>query len=291
MKLNKKIIINSIFLILANICFAFDWPQDDITKDSFKSYYGQYRGGQISTSVVFENHTNIKAAENGELLIIMTNNNDDNDFFPTTLGHSVILSHQDNILSVYGNLDKSSINITPKQNEQDINIGEYFAQTGNSGWQDKFSSLEFQIIDIKNSSSINPKVLMTRTENEIPLLLTDIILKNKNGNIIDLAISKTIPTGLYKIYKKRNAVACPYKTSVYLNGVVVDTVSYDITIQENGKICVLGKKKYTLEDIYPNETNQLIGEAMLTPGKTTLTVNSTDILGKNTQKNFNLNVK
>ena len=289
--MNKKYIIYTCFFVLINFCFAFDWPQDDITKDSFKSYYGQYRGGQISTSVVFTNHANVKSAENGELLIIMTNNNDDNDFFPTTLGHSVILSRQDNILSVYGNLEKSSITVQSKQNEQDINIGEYFAQTGNSGWQDKVSSLEFQIIDIKNSSSINPKVLMTRTENEIPLYLSDITLVNKNGNTIDLAITKTVPSGLYKIYQKRNPIACPYKTSLYLNGVVVDSVSYDITIQENGKICILGKKKYILDDIYPDETNHLLGEAMLTPGKTTLTVNSSDILGKNIQKNFSLNVK
>ena len=76
-----------------------------------------------------------------------------------------------------------------------------------------------------------------------------------------------------------------------LNGVIVDKLSYDIIIQENEKTCILGKKKYIQESIYPDETRHLLGEAMFTPGKTTLTVEVENILGETNVKNYNLSIK
>ena len=132
---------------------------------------------------------------------------------------------------------------------------------------------------------------MSRTETEVPLTITNVTLENKSGNTIDLNISKTIPSGLYKIYYKRNDVACPYKSSILINGVIVDKLSYDIIIQENEKTCILGKKKYIQESIYPDGTRHLLGEAMFTPGKTTLTVEVENILGETNVKNYNLSIK
>ncbi len=288
----KKYILPFFFLfcITSNL-IAFDWPQDDITADSFNSFFCQNRGGEISSSVIFSTPSIVKATEDGDLLVIITEQDDDTDFFPSTLGNVLVLSHKDNILSVYGNLESNSTLEFEKNNHISIKKGEYIAETGNSGWQERVSGLEFQIVDTENASSINPKVLMSRTESEVPLSITNVTLQNKNGNIIDLNNSKTIPTGLYKIYCKRNEVACPYKSSILLNGVIVDKISYDIIIQENEKTCVLGKKKYIQEAIYPDESRHLLGEAMFTPGKTTLTVEVENILGENIVKHFNLSIK
>lgn len=288
----KKYILS--FLILFSISqslLAFDWPQDDITADSFNSFFGQNRGGEISSSVVFSTPSIVKAADDGELLVIISEQDDDTDFFPSTLGNALVLSHKDNILSVYGNLEPEITSNIEKTNQISMKKGEYIAETGTSGWQERVSGLEFQIVDTENASSINPKVLMSRTETEIPLTITNVTLENKSGNTIDLNISKTIPSGLYKIYYKRNDVACPYKSSILLNGVIVDKLSYDIIIQENEKTCILGKKKYIQESIYPDGTRHLLGEAMFTPGKTTLTVEVENILGETNVKNYNLSIK
>ncbi len=285
----KKIVCKILALSLLATTFAFDWPQENVTKDTFKSYFGQNRGGILSTSLVFNDPEEIRAAEDGRVLIIITDNDEDSDFFPSTLGSAVIIAHEDNLLSVYGNLDEESLTVTDKT---DVNIeaGSIIGNSGNSGWQAEQSYLEFQIIDTKNNSAINPKILMAREENELQLSLSGIYISNKNGDFFDLNTHKTYTSGLYRVYQKRNIVACPYKTTIMINGVEVDQIGYDLIVQENGKSCVNGKKKYTSSDVYPDEKLQLLGEAMFTPGKTTLGLAVTDILGNRKQLNYSVTV-
>lgn len=285
----KKIILSATLLFTGiSALFSFEWPQDNITKDTYKSYFGQFRGDKVSTSMVFLEPSIIKSAESGNILVIMSEEKDDSDFFPSTLGTSVIISHEDNLLSVYGNLNLDELSSANIYDGNYINSGDLIGESGNSGWQDNVSALEFQIIDTKNSSAINPKVLMSRLDNEIPLTISGITLENKSGEIFDLNSKKNFPAGLYKIYQKRNPIATPYKTSVLINGIIIDQLSYDIIVEENGKNCVLGKKKYTSKDIYPDESRFLLGEAMFTSGRLTLTLIITDINEVTKQLNYNL---
>ena len=50
-------------------------------------------------------------------------------------------------------------------------------------------------------------------------------------------------------------------------------------------------EKDTLKEVYPDNERHLLGEAVLTPGKTTLTVDCENILGQNITKNFSLTIK
>ena len=215
---------------------------------------------------------------------------DDSDFFPSTLGTSVILAHEDNLISVYGNLDSETITIY-NANEKIVEAGATIGESGNSGYRDGNSNLEFQVIDTKNKSAINPKVLMSRSESELPLNLNGITIVSKNKNFYDINQTKTFNSGLYKIYFRRNTVATPYKTSISLNGVIVDQISYDIITQENEKLCIIGKKKYTSADVFPENDLQLIGETMFTPGRATLGLSITDVLGNVKQLNYNIIIK
>ena len=61
--------------------------------------------------------------------------------------------------------------------------------------------------------------------------------------------------------------------------------------QENNKLCIIGKKKYTASDVFPNNDLQLLGEAMFTPGKATLGLTISDMLGNVKQLNYNINIK
>ena len=286
----KKTLI-SISLIFAGIsAFCFDWPQAEVTKDSFNSYFGQNRGGILSTSVIFSEPEEVKAAEDGYITAILTENEDDSDFFPSTLGTAVILSHSDDLISVYGNLDAETLTLK-NEKEHTIDAGAIIASSGNSGYQESNSNLEFKIIDAKNKSAINPKVLMPRAEEEMPLSLTGIMIGSKNNDFYDINVYKTYTSGLYKVYFKRNPVAAPYKTSVSINGVIVDQLSYDMITQENNKLCIIGKKKYTDADIFPNDDLQLLGEAMFTPGRVTLGLTISDMLGNVKQLNYNIVIK
>lgn len=286
----KKTITAALILFTGLAAFCFDWPQAEVTKDSFNSYFGQNRGGILSTSVVFSEPEEVKAAEDGYITAILTENSDDSDFFPSTLGTAVIIAHNDDLLSVYGNLDAETLTLK-NPNEHTIDAGATIASSGNSGYQEKNGNLEFKIIDAKNKSAINPKVLMPRAEEEMPLTLSGIMIGNKNNEFYDINVNKTYTSGLYKVYFKRNPVAAPYKTSVSINGVIVDQLSYDMITQENNKLCIIGKKKYTDADIFPNEELQLLGEAMFTPGRATLGLSITDMLGNTKQLSYNIVIK
>ena len=284
----KKTILIAVIIFSAFNAFGFDWPQAEVTKNSFNSYFGQNRGGILSTSVIFSEPEEVKAAEDGFITAILTENSDDSAFFPSTLGTAVILAHNDDLVSVYGNLDADTLTI---KNENTIDGGAIIASTGNSGYQENNGSLEFKIIDAKNKSAINPTVLMPRSEEEIPLSLSGIMIVNKNNDYYDINVFKTYTSGLYKVYSKRNPIAAPYKTSVSINGVIVDHLSYDMIIQENNKLCIIGKKKYTDSDIYPNDELQLLGEVMFTPGRATLGLSISDVLGNVKQLNYNIVIK
>ena len=286
----KKIIILSVVLLFTISLFSFDWPQANVSKNSFNSYFGQNRGGILSTSVIFSEPEEVKAAEDGYITAILTENNDDCDFFPSTLGTAVILAHNDELISVYGNLDAETLTLK-NEDEHNIDAGATIASSGNSGYQNNKGNLEFKIIDSKNKTAINPIVLMPRSSEEIPLTLTGIIIVNKNNDYYDINTYKTYSSGLYKVYFKRNPIATPYKTSVSINGVIVDQLSYDMIAQENNKLCIIGKKKYTDADIFPNDELQLLGEVMFTPGRATLGLSISDILGNVKQLNYNIVIK
>lgn len=285
----KKYTLFTLLLIASFNLFAYDWPQENVEQTSIKSYFGQKRGEAISTSLVFSDPEPIKCIEDGKILIIMSDESDDSVFFPSTYGTSVILSHDDSLLSVYGNLDKEEVAKSIGE-KSELSTGDIIGEPGNSGWQNGTSSLELQIIDTKKATAINPKILITRTNTELPLKLEGIVLESKSGTKVNLAYQRTIKSGLYKIYQKRNPVACPYKSTVAINGVVVDQISYDTINHENNRLYVSGKKKYTSSDIYPNEELQLLGETMFTAGKSTLGLTLNDFLGKGVHLNYIITV-
>lgn len=286
----KKIIALIISLALICLAFAFDWPQKDVTKNSISSYFGQNRGEIISTSIVLSDDSEVKAAESGHLLMIMIDEEDDTDFFPTTLGSSVIIAHEDNLLSVYGNINPEPIMNGRDIEAHEIKAGEIIGTTEDSGWDKTNGNFEFQIVDTNNNTAINPKILMPRAETELPLTLSGIKLQNKTGTFFDINKTKSYASGPYRIYQKRNDIAVPYKTSVAINGVTVDQITYDTISQENGKSFIIGKKKYTSSVVYPTPDLQLLGEANLTPGKATLSLYVDDIKGKTKQLNYNISI-
>jgi len=287
----KKLLVTAVTaLILVSNAHTFDWPQEDISKASYNSYFGQNVGTLLSTSLIFAEPSEIKNAHDGNILAILTDEEDDSVFFPSTLGTSVIIAHDDNLLSVYGNIDKDTITLKNEKNSF-LDSGATIGQSGNSGYQLQKGNLEFQIIDTKNNSAINPKVLMPRSETELPLTISGVTIQNKNGNYYDIDTYKTFSSGLYRVYYKRNQIATPYKTAVTINGVIVDQISYDTITEENNRICISGKKKYTSSDIYPKNDLQLLGEAMFTPGKATLILTVNDILGNEKKVSYNITIK
>ena len=83
----------------------------------------------------------------------------------------------------------------------------------------------------------------------------------------------------------------PYTTTVLINGTAVETISYDVMKEVEGKLVIQGKKQYSFETIYPDQNRIFLAEVILPRGKNTIAVNISDILGKEQQLQYVLDVK
>lgn len=285
----KKIIVFLTSFLLASFLWGFEWPQPNaVESDKLYSYFGQLRGGTISSSLIFSEPSQINSSDKGKVSIVLTDYKDDTEFFPSTLGNCVILSHDDGFLTVYANIDSVSFSKELKESKE-IESGTPLGFSGNSAWQQGHSSLEFQVIDSKKNAAINPRLLMPRIGKELPLYYGEVFLQNKDGRQFKIPLQTSISSGNYKIYRTRQNIAVPYKTRVSINGTIVDQISYDMLMQSELSLCAIGQKNYRKNILYPNNTMHLIGELSLPPGKNTLQLSMSDILGKEVNISFPVN--
>lgn len=290
--MNKKILKAGILVSAAAMtafAFAFDWPQSAVSSDDFFSYFAQLRGGAFETSLIFKDNSTVKASEDGYVAAILTEHNRDMGWFESTLGNAVILVHEDNFSTVYGNIDEESLN--PELfDAKEVESGMEFGISGNSGWQNGQSCLEFQVLDLKSEASINPRNLMPHMGNELPLEIGRVTVRNEEGTSWDLANTRIIPSGRYSIYHSRQSVAVPYKTKISLNGASIETISYDRIKSSDGELCIYGNNSYSCEEIYPDQDRQLLGIVQLTKGSNTLSISIQDITGLEKKASYSLDI-
>lgn len=283
-----------IFGMCAAVCasaitlHAFDWPQNEILSDSFYSYFGQLRGGTIGTSLVFSESREVRAADDGRILAVISEHDED-ELFESTLGNAVILSHKDSLVTVYANLDAENLDALCAM--RDVTTGTPFGTTGTSGWQQGEGCLEFQVLDDKNKTYVNPRILMPRIGKEYQLTIRNVTAVSKKGVSFDLGTQKTLSSGVYHLYRERQEIAMPYRTTVYVNGAVAETLTYDTLSEKNGRICVGGKKNYDVGVMYPDDDRQFLGEVTLPKGRTQIMIIAADILGKERQIIYNIEVR
>lgn len=263
---------------------AFDWPQNAIQSDSFYSYFGQLRGGTINPSLIFTDSEDIKAADSGKVIAVINEHADGSDLFESTLGNAVIVAHDDNLLTVYANLDHDGQ--TGYSAFDRVETGTVFGTCGNSGWQQGMANLEFQVIDTKNQAFINPRVLMPRMGKELDLTIQELVAVSRKGTDYPFSTSKRLPAGTYYLYRRRQDIAMPYRTTVFINGAAVETIAYDMLVQKDGNLCTNGKKNYPVALLYPDSRRQLLAELPIPKGRNAITVVVTDMLGKETSLSY-----
>lgn len=268
---------------------AFDWPQAETASDSFYSYFGQLRGGTLESSLIFKDSSDVKAADSGKVIAVITEHGSDFGWFESTIGNAVIVAHKDSIVTVYGNLDGETIP-SSLYTSKDIPVGTPLGASGNSGWQEGQSCLEFQVLDTKNRSVINPRILMPRIGDELPLVIGELTLDDRNGKTSYLALERTFKAGTYSLYRDRQRIAVPYRTTVAINGAAVETISYDMLKANDGKLCAFGNTYYPRTVLYPDDSRQLLGQIRLTSGRNSVSITVTDILGERKTVSFSLEV-
>ncbi|MCI1208597.1 MAG: M23 family metallopeptidase [Treponema sp.] len=287
--MKKKVLLKrsigvALFLLAAAVS-AFDWPQQ-VVPDSFYSYFGQLRGGTLSSSLIFSEPGTVKSAETGRVLIVMTEHNGDYGWFESTLGNAVVLEHRDDLLTVYGNLGSIDKDLTRKT----IDSGAVLGETGNSGWQQGKSCLEFQVLDAKSGTAINPRTVMPRIGREPGLKIDGITAVDASGRSFSIPGPRPLAAGKYRLYKNRQKTAVPFATTVSLNGAAVEELTYDILVRKDNRLCLMGRKPYSVQDMYPDAEKQLLGNILLPHGRDILSVTVKDILGTETTVSYTVPV-
>ncbi len=286
----KKITVILLFIHCIFTAFAFDWPQTEILSDSFYSYFGQLRGGTISSSLIFQESSDIKSSDDGNIIAVISEHDGDQGWYNSPLGNAVIIAHKDNLLTVYGNLDGETLAPNLEQMRK-VQTGTRLGTSGNSGWHQGNSCLEFQVIDTKQKTAINPRILMPRIGKELEIIIGNISAVSKKGIVYDFLNQQTLPAGQYLLYRQRQKISIPYRTSVSINGAVVETINFDLLRQDNNRLCVAGRKTYPVELVYPDDKKQLLADVTLSRGRNVLTIIATDILGASKTVTYTLNIQ
>lgn len=266
--------------------WAFDWPQNDVEHDSFASQFGQLRGGQVSSSLVFSKEASIKAADKGKVIALIIEHEEEFGWFESALGCAVVLSHADGLDTVYANLELSSI----AQELDEVKQGDALGNSGGSGWQEGKSALEFKVFDAKNKSAVNPRILMPRVARETAPAIGAVTLEDNNAVSHNLLVERRLPAGSYTVYKTRQEDFCPFTTEVAVNGVTYETVSYDVLKESYGKLGSYGLTHYTTQDIYPDAERQLVGTVEMSRGANTLSVTVQGMSGTSASLSYQIDV-
>lgn len=284
----------TVCLILILISFltlsAFDWPQPLSEEEAnFAQYFGQSRNEAFINSLIFENPDTITAADTGTLLITLDAGLADFGWFQSTLGNAVILEHSNNMLTVYGNLEE----VYTENDEVTIQKGEQLGTSGFSGWQKGKNCLEFQVIDCDRNTIINPFVLMAQTAFKHTMTITNPSAFNRQEQRTAVTNGARVQAGVYKLYIDRQKDGMTYQTSVSINGALVETITYDVLIQDGNRLCFTGKRNnvnYSYEDIYPDENRQLVAEVIFSKGVNTVTIDVRDIFGNEKTATYRVEV-
>ena len=273
-------------LITANT-FCFDWPQLIFDTDDIFAFFGNPRGNTYTNSLQFLKQDAVTAADSGTVLITMRTDTADMGWFPSTLGNSIILKHRNDIMTVYGNLDTIQID----SETSDVIEGNLIGQSGASGWQDGFSSLEFQVIDTKVQTVINPLILMPHTvEGSAVPAIENLTAKSSAGTWSISQQGTKLNAGIYSLYIAQQPNGMTYKTLVAVNGAVTETITYNMLKQDNNRLCVTGKRNYTYDDIFPDKNLQFVAEVILSKGKNTISITVTDVFGKEKTMTYSVDV-
>ena len=276
----------AVAILEATSLAAFEWPQEGVTENSFSTQFGQLRGGNYSNALIFAEPAEISAIEDGSVIAILGGNSNEMGWFHSPLGNAVILSHDDSILSVYGNLSQFSISSTTSK----VNKGTKLGTSGYSGWQTGQNSLELQIIDTEQASAINPRIIMPRFQEEPALSLYGITIIGRNGETFELRARRSVAAGTYKLYRGRDQGFFPYSSRVVVNGAEVETITFNNLTRSGRWLTVVGRKPYNAKETYPTTDKQFLTEITLAQGKNTITITLSDLNGKEYGVTYTLDV-
>lgn len=280
--MNKKILVLSL-LILASINLSFRWP---VTDPIMKSTFGESRNDHFHDGIdLVSNNKSVYPVGAGKLMFVWNR-----IYFPLENywggGNFKIISHGNNILSVYMHLEDGD-DLKAAYTESDV-IG-YFGNTGHSYGP----HIHFTFLDQVKKESINPLLnLPLLTDTKAPQILyfyikigDKYIRLNENSNIRLTQHYPLLVEIRDSITGKENLGI--YKLKAVANGnEIVNTDFSRIDIGENG----LTIQKINHDNLFDEKGYYKISGIRYQEGPNSFVIQVSDFSGNTAEKIFNINI-
>jgi len=274
--------------LLGTAVFALEWPVQAYKPEST---FGQRLAETMERGLIMRNEGTVRAASHGELLITLKQNRNLTGF-PGTLGNAVILSHDDGLRTIYGNLD----NLDQLGERDSFETGSIIANTGASGWGTPTDCL-FQVFDQEKKTTLNPLMLLPSYVDTKGPIISDVTLVSVKGQSAALGMTKSIKQGKWRLYAAVSDMTDgspeslgPFRVSVLLNGAEVTTVPFELLRGANGKIWLSDPVTDSVT-FYQDPGRMYLGTISLTRGKADVSIIARDTAGNERSVLFGLQIE
>jgi hypothetical protein len=275
-------------LFAGSAATAFEWPVATVKPSSF---FGQRAAGAIGRGITLDNADTIRASGHGSLLVTIERNRNMSGF-PGTLGNAAILTHDDGLLTVYGNLDA----LDRVDGRTQIDSGTILGNAGTSGWG-KAGSCFFQVIDTERKTVLNPMLVLPGLKDKRGPVIKDVIVAAGNNTVSALGSVKMLKQGKYRLYANVTdmvddvaAEVAPFSINILVNGKEYGSIPFEVLQEEKGRL-YLGSPAYTWPVMYGDETRMFLAEIPLNRGRADISIIAKDAAGNERSVLFGVQVE
>ncbi len=271
--------------ILSGHCFPLEWPTSG---RNVRTLFGGRSNGVIERGLVVGGEETIRSAGHGTILITIESQQNMSGF-PSALGNAVVVSNEDQLLTVYGNLE----DLNRMSERKTVETGDILSNVGKSAWGEP-GSVIFQVIDREKKNYINPLLLLPALEDKKGPVIRDVTIVSPSGQTIALGSAKTARQGKYRIYadiadsiEGSSAELVPFRVSVLVNGKEETSLPFEVLREQQGKL-FLNEPDFSWQGLYGDPTRMYLGAIALNRGRSDISVIARDIAGNERSVLFGL---
>lgn len=264
---------------------ALEWPVSPMIPSTL---FGGKDGQSISRGLVFSATDTVRTAGPGTVLITLRESRNLSGF-PTTLGNTAILAHDEGLTTVYGNL----VSLDRVGEAPSVDAQMPLGPAGTSAWGTE-GEVRFEVLDRDKKTILNPLLLLTSLRDTKPPRIREVQVVSEGGQTYSLGSSKYLKQGTYRLYAEvadsldgTSADLAPFRVTVLVNGKERSVIAFELLKEDEGTL-YLSQKGFTASELYLLPGKTFLGEVSFVRGQTDLVVAARDIAGNERSAQFSL---
>lgn len=264
---------------------ALEWP---VSPEIPLVFFGERDGNAISRGLVFPETDTIRSAGSGTVLITLSENRNLSGF-PGTLGNALVLVHDEDIATVYGNL----ASLDRIEGKESLEAQAVFGPAGEGAWGNP-GETRFAVLDFAKKTILNPLLLLPALKDTKAPRINDVLAVSTGSQTYTLGTSKYLKQGEYRLYADisdqfdgSRADLAPFRITVLVNGKEQIAMPFEILKEDGGKL-FLSKPEFTVENLYADPKRIYVGTVVFVRGQTELSIIARDIADNQKGAQFSL---